>query len=93
MTTFMPRLFPSVGLPEGFRYQDDVLSPEQERTLIEAFAPLPFREFEFRGFLGKRRTVSYGWLYNFNVRELREAEARRRQISPACRKADFNTRS
>jgi alkylated DNA repair dioxygenase AlkB len=75
MTTFMPRLFPSVGLPEGFRYQDDVLSPEQERTLIEAFAPLPFREFEFRGFLGKRRTVSYGWLYDFNVRELREAEA------------------
>jgi alkylated DNA repair dioxygenase AlkB len=31
---------------------------------------LPFREFEFRGFLGKRRTVSFGWRYDFNVREL-----------------------
>jgi alkylated DNA repair dioxygenase AlkB len=68
-----PNLFPP-GLPEGFRYQDEVLSPDQERTLIEKFASLPFKEFEFRGFLGKRRTVSFGWRYDFNVRELREAE-------------------
>ena len=61
-------------LPEGFHYSDGVLSPDQERTLVEKFARLPFREFEFRGFLGKRRTVSFGWRYDFNVRELQQAE-------------------
>jgi hypothetical protein len=44
--------------PEGFQYKDAVLSPNQERVLIKEFSRLPFKEFEFRGFLGKRRTVS-----------------------------------
>jgi alkylated DNA repair dioxygenase AlkB len=54
------------ALPSGFHYQPEVISPEQERRLIEQFAGLPFKEFEFQGFLGKRRTVSYGWRYDFN---------------------------
>lgn len=54
------------ALPEGFRYQDDVLPAAEERALIERFASLPFKEFEFHGFLGKRRTVSFGWRYDFN---------------------------
>jgi alkylated DNA repair dioxygenase AlkB len=62
-------------LPEGFRYAEGLLSPDEERALISAFQRLPFREFEFRGFLGKRRTVSFGWRYDFNVRELQQAEA------------------
>jgi len=37
---------------------------------MSTFGRLPFREFEFRGFLGKRRTVSFGWRHDFNVREL-----------------------
>jgi alkylated DNA repair dioxygenase AlkB len=61
-------------LPEGFEYTEKVLSPDQERTLIGTIEELPFREFEFRGFLGKRRTVSFGWRYDFNVQELQEAE-------------------
>ena len=61
-------------LPEGFQYKDAVLSPNQERVLIKEFSRLPFKEFEFRGFLGKRRTVSFGWRYDFNVRELQAAE-------------------
>jgi len=74
MATPKSSLLPSRGLPEGFHYKDELLSPAQERTLVENFAPLPFKEFEFRGFLGKRRTVSFGWRYDFNVRELDEAE-------------------
>ena len=61
-------------LPEGFRYKEELLLPEEERALISTFERLPFREFEFRGFLGKRRTVSFGLRYDFNVRELQEAE-------------------
>jgi alkylated DNA repair dioxygenase AlkB len=62
------------NFPDGFRYEERVLSPDRERSLIASFEHLQFREFEFRGSLGKRRTVSFGWRYDFNVRELQEAE-------------------
>src|SRR5262245_47208620 len=58
------------ALPEGFRYAPDLISSAQETSLVEALADLPFKEFEFQGFLGKRRVVSYGWKYDFNTREL-----------------------
>ena len=35
---------------------------------------LPFKAFEFQGFVGKRRTVSFGWRYDFNDRSLQKAE-------------------
>jgi alkylated DNA repair dioxygenase AlkB len=61
-------------LPQGFDYTDQILSPSEECKLIGAIGGLPFREFEFRGFLAKRRTVSFGWRYDFNVQELQQAE-------------------
>src|SRR6188472_494248 len=61
-------------LPQGFQYRNDVLSPDQERALIASLERLPFKEFEFQGFLGKRRTVSFGWRYDFNVREVQQAD-------------------
>ena len=73
MAVTQPSLF-APGAPEGFQYNDAVLSPDQERDLVEEFARLPFREFECRCFLGKRRIVSFGWRYDFNVRELQQAE-------------------
>jgi alkylated DNA repair dioxygenase AlkB len=75
MDAAQPALFRGpIGLPEGFRYKDALFSPDEERMLIKEFSRLPFKEFEFRGFLGKRRTVSFGWRYDFNVRELQAAE-------------------
>ena len=64
----------SSATSQGFRYEENLLSLDQERALIASFKCLPFREFEYRGFLGKRRTVSFGWRYDFNVRELQETE-------------------
>ena len=61
-------------LPEGFWYEKELLSPDEEEALTSTFERLPFREFEFRGFLGKRRTVSFGWRYDFNVRKLQPTE-------------------
>jgi alkylated DNA repair dioxygenase AlkB len=61
-------------LPEGFSYEPDVLSPEQENSLLEQIRGLPFRDFEFHGFLGKRRVVSFGWHYDFNERVLRKTD-------------------
>ncbi|WP_354116155.1 MULTISPECIES: alpha-ketoglutarate-dependent dioxygenase AlkB [unclassified Bradyrhizobium] len=48
------------------KYETEFLSAEEERQLLTDVEKLPFREFEFRGFTGKRRTVSFGWRYDFN---------------------------
>jgi alkylated DNA repair dioxygenase AlkB len=52
--------------PAGFRYQPDLISKDAERTLAAHIGALPLKEFEFQGFLGKRRIVSFGWRYDFN---------------------------
>jgi alkylated DNA repair dioxygenase AlkB len=53
------------ALPAGFRYQPEVISPDDEKKLLDQIRELPFKEFEFHGFTGKRRTVSFGWKYSF----------------------------
>jgi alkylated DNA repair dioxygenase AlkB len=60
-------------LPDGFRYRADFLTAEQERALVAQFRDLPFREFAFQGFFGRRRIVSFGWSYDFNRKELQKA--------------------
>jgi alkylated DNA repair dioxygenase AlkB len=60
--------------PEGFKYEADLVSAEEERALVAAFADLQFRDFEFQGYVGKRRVVSFGWQYDFNTRELRRTD-------------------
>jgi alkylated DNA repair dioxygenase AlkB len=61
------------ALPEGFVYQPDVITSAEETTLLENFKELPFREFEFHGYLGKRRVVSFGWRYNFDESKLQKS--------------------
>jgi alkylated DNA repair dioxygenase AlkB len=62
------------ALPDGFRYSPDVVAPADEATLLEHIRELPFRDFEFHGYTGKRRVVSFGWHYDFNERVLRKAD-------------------
>jgi alkylated DNA repair dioxygenase AlkB len=62
------------ALPEGFRYQRELISHEMERLLLEQFRALPFKEFEFHGYTGKRRIVSYGWQYDYSEAKLRKTE-------------------
>lgn len=61
-------------LPEGFRYQPDLITLSDEQKLLEHIRQLPLKEFEFQGFVGKRRTISFGWRYDFNERALRNAD-------------------
>jgi alkylated DNA repair dioxygenase AlkB len=53
-------------LPAGFGYQPELIAKDEERRLTDQIASLPLKEFEFQGFLGKRRIVSFGWRYDFN---------------------------
>jgi alkylated DNA repair dioxygenase AlkB len=61
-------------LPVGFRYEPALLTPDEQAALVAAVAPLPFKEFEFHGFLGKRRVVSFGWKYDFSVERVHRIE-------------------
>ncbi|HET6778403.1 MAG TPA: alpha-ketoglutarate-dependent dioxygenase AlkB [Gemmatimonadales bacterium] len=62
------------AFPEGFRYEADILTETQEAQLLERVRQLPFVEFQFQGYVGKRRVVSYGWQYDFNHRVLQKAD-------------------
>jgi len=61
------------ALPAGFRYRAELISPAAETELVERIRELPFREFEFHGYTGKRRVVSFGWRYDYEARRAMEA--------------------
>lgn len=62
------------GLLAGFRYRPELITPEQENALVEHVSRLPFQPFDFHGYKGKRRVVSFGWQYDFSGRQLRKAD-------------------
>jgi alkylated DNA repair dioxygenase AlkB len=63
----------SASTPEGFLYRPDLISSEEETALLERVRGLPFREFEFQGYRGKRRVVSFGLHYDFAHAKLEAA--------------------
>jgi alkylated DNA repair dioxygenase AlkB len=65
---------PGPKLPDGFRYQPELIGPADQDALLAHVRELPFREFEFHGYTGKRRVVSFGWHYDFAARQLRKAD-------------------
>src|SRR5437763_380677 len=69
----MPRTIRTSSAPVGFRYTPDILTAAEERLLVKYIAELPLKEFEFQGYLGKRRVASFGWRYDFADYSLREA--------------------
>ena len=75
--------------PEGLVYRPDLITPEEEQALIARMAELPFRPFEFQGFLGKRQTVSFGWSYRFDGSGLAAAEPIPDWLLPVRAKAAF----
>jgi alkylated DNA repair dioxygenase AlkB len=66
-------LEPPSTLPEGFVYRPELISDASEAELIAQFAGLPFREFQFHGYYGKRRTVSFGLHYDFGDMKVHES--------------------
>jgi len=59
------------AMPEGFVYRAGAISADEERRFTERFALLPFAPFEFHGFQGRRRVVSFGWRYDYAGRQIR----------------------
>jgi alkylated DNA repair dioxygenase AlkB len=61
-------------LPPGLRYEPSLIDAEIAARFEQLIAPLPFVEFQFHGFTGKRRVVSFGWKYDFAAARLMPAE-------------------
>jgi alkylated DNA repair dioxygenase AlkB len=64
---------PIADLPEGFIYRPDLVTPAEETELIDRFQTLDFKPFEFHGYFGNRRTVSFGWRYDFAASRVQPA--------------------
>jgi alkylated DNA repair dioxygenase AlkB len=60
--------------PEGLAFRRDFISPGEEADLAAHMGALPFAPFEFHGFEGKRRTLSFGLQYRFDGSGLHQAE-------------------
>ncbi|MER9614229.1 alpha-ketoglutarate-dependent dioxygenase AlkB [Mesorhizobium sp. M0207] len=60
-------------LPEGFRYQPELITPDEEAALASQLATLPFQPFDFYGHLANRRVVGFGLRYDYDRGEVVEA--------------------
>lgn len=65
---------PENKCPEGFKYAAEIISTGQERELLTHVQSLPLKEFEFHGYVGKRRTMSFGWRYDFAHEKLERGD-------------------
>src|SRR4051794_24961472 len=59
---------------EGLVYRADLVSPEEERALLERLALLPFGEVRMRGVVAKRTVVHYGWDYGYESWKIHPTE-------------------
>ena len=60
-------------LPPGLIYRADFLERDEELTLLEHIRTLPLREAQYRQYTARRRTVNYGFSYDFQHLEAKPA--------------------
>jgi alkylated DNA repair dioxygenase AlkB len=63
----------SAKVPDGFIYRQNFISEAEEHELILEIQKLHLTPFQYYQFTGKRRTVSFGWQYEFGRSEITTA--------------------
>ena len=53
------------ALPPGLTYRTDFVGEDEERSLLEHVRALPLQEAQYRQYTARRRTVNYGFSYDF----------------------------
>lgn len=66
--------WPTGAGPPGFRYREEFVTEEEEMALAAFIGELDLRPFEFHGYLGNRRVVSFGLKYDYSRRSVEPAE-------------------
>ena len=59
--------------PEGFVYREDFLTADEEQKLIGEIRRLDLTPFRYYQFTGRRRTISFGWQYEFGQKDIAPA--------------------
>jgi len=62
----------SPALPEGFAYQSEFITAEEEQQLLAEISRFDFLPFDFHGYSAKSRIVEYGFEYDFGSRRASE---------------------
>ena len=57
-------------MPAGLRYELDFIDVQEEAALLAAIATLPLEEAKYKSFRARRRTVSFGFDYDFDTYRL-----------------------
>ncbi|HEY0941913.1 MAG TPA: alpha-ketoglutarate-dependent dioxygenase AlkB [Steroidobacter sp.] len=65
-------IFPS-PLPAGLVYREEFISAAEEEQLLTEIRQLPLRESQYRQYTARRRTVNFGFSYDFTHLEARPA--------------------
>lgn len=60
-------------LPPGLIYRSEFLDRDEEQALLEHIRALPLREAQYRQYTARRRTVNYGFSYDFQHLEAKPA--------------------
>ena len=58
----------------GLRYADEIIGEGEEEQLIERLLEADLSPFRFHGWLGNRKTKSFGWRYDFEDATFSPAE-------------------
>lgn len=74
-------------LGNGLLYRPDFISEEEEKTLLATIRALPLERPLYRGeYLAKRRSMGFGWGYDFNRKRLIPGPPLPRFLQPLQRK-------
>jgi alkylated DNA repair dioxygenase AlkB len=60
-------------LPAGLIYQPEFLDPKDESELIERIRALPLEYSKYKQYTARRRTISFGYAYDFSRNETQTA--------------------
>jgi alkylated DNA repair dioxygenase AlkB len=75
------------ALPAGMSYVSDFLTQDEEGELLEAISKLPLQHAEYRQYTARRRTLNFGFAYDFTHHTARPAPAIPDFLAPLRAKA------
>ena len=61
------------ALPEGFIYEPEFITPEEERALLDGIGALELEDAKYRQYTARRRVAYFGYAYDFSTNQLGEA--------------------
>jgi len=71
----------------GLDYREEVVNEAEERELIDRLDALDLSPFRFQGWLGNRKTMSFGWRYDFDDASFSRTEPIPDWLNPVREKA------